>query len=379
MPSAASTKTPLYHRIAASLRRAIDSGRYRPGDRLPDERRLAEEQGVSRATIRQALKVLGNARRIERIQGSGTYVSKDMVKSTYVLLVAVGPTARYSPYVASVLGAAEQSLARRDLRLSVRYLDHSAELPAVILSVKDDPTIFGGILVGYVAEADVRAATAANLPWVMLGDYTETVRGTPVIDQVVGDDYHLSEQAVKALLDQGVRRPALLTYEPDGVWTKDRISAFRSLCDVAGIPSAHQMIGSLVSKSFRIFDSAENFYNAVRTGIATVVRQWISADCFPDGVVLPGPVLSDWLDFVRSTPEASPLRSVRIVAIDFDQQRHIRHVPMGGPAIWWAVMCMSEMTDQALHRLMEQPRGQRPPVRDYIREVAIIPHVSSEE
>lgn len=379
MPVASSTKTPLYHRIAASLRRAIDSGRFRPGDRLPDERQLAGEQGVSRATIRQALKVLSDARRIERIQGSGTYVSHATVKSTYVQVVAVGPTARYSPYVASVLGSAEESLARRDLRLSVRYLNSSAELPAAILSVNADPTIYGGILVGYIAEADVRAAATSATPWVMFGDFTDPVRGTPLIDQVVGDDYHLAEQAVKFLLDQGVRQPALLTYEPNGVWTKDRISAFRSLCDVAGIPPAHQIIGSLVTESFRIFDSADRFYNALRSGIGAVVRQWIDARCFPDGVVLPGPVLSDWLDFVRSTPEASPLRTVRIVAVDFDQQRRIRHVPVGGPAICWAVMCMAQMTDQALQRLMEQPRGQRPPVRDYIREVAIIPPVSQEE
>ncbi len=379
MPTASSTKTPLYQRIAASLRRAIDAGRFKPGDRLPDERQLAVEQGVSRATIRQALKLLGDAHRIERIQGSGTYVSQVSVKSAYVQVIAVGPTARYSPYVASVLGAAEQSLARRELRLSVRYLERSAELPGAILAVKDDPTIYGGILVGYVAEADVHEATTASSPWVMLGDFTDTVRGPPAIDQVIGDDYHLSERAGKFLLEQGVQRPALLTYEPDGVWTKDRISAFRSLCDVAGIPSAHQMIGSLVNESFRLFKSSDLFNNAVRSGIAAVVQPWIAARCFPDGVVLPGPVLSDWLDFVRDTPAAAPLKNVRIVAIDFDQQRRIRHVPKGGPAIWWAVMCMSHMTDQALQRLMEPSRGQRAAVRDYIREVAIKPHVSPEE
>lgn len=378
MPAVSSTKMPLYRRIATALRRAMDSGRYKPGGRLPDERRLAEEQGVSRATIRQALKLLEEDRRIERIQGSGTYVSQAAIKSTYVQLVAVGPTARYSPYVASVLGAAEQSVTKRGLRLSVRYLDSAAELPAALQSVEGDPTIYGGILVGYISEADGRAAAAANIPWVMFGDFTDSVRGTPVIDQVVGDDYHLAERAVKFLVDQGVRRPALLTYEPDGVWTKDRISAFRSLCDGAGISGADQQICSLVNESFRVFDSADRFLYAVRSGIAVVVQQWSHAGKFPDGVVLPGPVLSDWLDYVRITPEAAPLRAVRIVAIDFDQQRRIRHVPMGGPAIWWAVMCMTQMTDQAMHRLMEHPRGQRPPMRDYIREIAIIPHVSRE-
>ncbi len=44
--------------VVAQLRSAILSGRLRPGDRLPTERELAEQFGVSRITIRDALRTL---------------------------------------------------------------------------------------------------------------------------------------------------------------------------------------------------------------------------------------------------------------------------------------------------------------------------------
>jgi DNA-binding FadR family transcriptional regulator len=44
--------------VIAQIRRAILSGRYRPGDRLPTERQMAQQFGVSRVTVRDALRAL---------------------------------------------------------------------------------------------------------------------------------------------------------------------------------------------------------------------------------------------------------------------------------------------------------------------------------
>ena len=46
----------------------------RSGDRLPSDRTLAELLGVSRPSVRQAIKVLENFGRVEVRHGSGTYV-----------------------------------------------------------------------------------------------------------------------------------------------------------------------------------------------------------------------------------------------------------------------------------------------------------------
>lgn len=49
---------PGYQAIVDHLRREISLGRIIPGDRLPAERKLAEQFGVARETLRQALRVL---------------------------------------------------------------------------------------------------------------------------------------------------------------------------------------------------------------------------------------------------------------------------------------------------------------------------------
>src|SRR5438477_912799 len=44
--------------VIAQSRQAIMSGQYRPGDRLPTEREMAQQFGVSRVTVRDALRAL---------------------------------------------------------------------------------------------------------------------------------------------------------------------------------------------------------------------------------------------------------------------------------------------------------------------------------
>lgn len=50
--------TPAYEQVAGQLREAILDGTLRPGDELPSERELCEQFGVSRTTVREALRAL---------------------------------------------------------------------------------------------------------------------------------------------------------------------------------------------------------------------------------------------------------------------------------------------------------------------------------
>jgi GntR family transcriptional regulator, transcriptional repressor for pyruvate dehydrogenase complex len=55
-----------YEQLAALLRERITSGDLRVGERLPSESSLAEQAGVSRSTVREALRTLQEAGLIER-------------------------------------------------------------------------------------------------------------------------------------------------------------------------------------------------------------------------------------------------------------------------------------------------------------------------
>ena len=58
------------------LRHMIGTGRLGPGERIPPEGELCEELGVSRGSLREAVRMLAALGVIEPRHGSGTYVSQ---------------------------------------------------------------------------------------------------------------------------------------------------------------------------------------------------------------------------------------------------------------------------------------------------------------
>ncbi len=61
--------------ISAEILDLLRQKELRPGDKLPPERELAEMLGVSRPSLREALRALSMMKVIEIRQGDGTYVS----------------------------------------------------------------------------------------------------------------------------------------------------------------------------------------------------------------------------------------------------------------------------------------------------------------
>jgi DNA-binding GntR family transcriptional regulator len=59
-----------------ALRTWLAAGRHRPGERLPPEQELSAHLGISRGTLRTALRRLEESGEIVRRQGSGTYVGR---------------------------------------------------------------------------------------------------------------------------------------------------------------------------------------------------------------------------------------------------------------------------------------------------------------
>jgi GntR family transcriptional regulator len=65
---------PLHHQVYLDLKAALDEREWRPGDRLPTERDLAQRYGCSLITVRRALSELVREQRLERTRGRGTFV-----------------------------------------------------------------------------------------------------------------------------------------------------------------------------------------------------------------------------------------------------------------------------------------------------------------
>ena len=65
----------VYQAAMNQLLALIDDGTFGPGDRLPTERQLSEQLGISRASVRQALTGMAALGIVESRPGDGTYVA----------------------------------------------------------------------------------------------------------------------------------------------------------------------------------------------------------------------------------------------------------------------------------------------------------------
>ena len=70
-------RAPAYRVLADDLRSQITSGQLRPGDRLPTEPQLCRDCGVSRSTVREALRLLASQHLIVTTRGvaGGSFVA----------------------------------------------------------------------------------------------------------------------------------------------------------------------------------------------------------------------------------------------------------------------------------------------------------------
>jgi GntR family transcriptional repressor for pyruvate dehydrogenase complex len=130
------------------IRELIVSGSWGPGDRLPKESELAAQLGLSRNSLREAVRALSQLRVLEVRQGDGTYVSSlepDLLleSTSFVSHLLLGDTAVELYEVRRVLEAAAAALAaaridaegRRELR---RKLDRMVEVHNVEELVEAD-------------------------------------------------------------------------------------------------------------------------------------------------------------------------------------------------------------------------------------------------
>jgi GntR family transcriptional regulator of arabinose operon len=98
--AAIDTLSPKYQQVYTALRREIQSGRLKKGDRLPSEAELVRTFGASRITVGRAVRDLQAAGLVERRAGSGTYVKSPQTAralSFGLLIPDLGETEIFEP------------------------------------------------------------------------------------------------------------------------------------------------------------------------------------------------------------------------------------------------------------------------------------------
>jgi DNA-binding LacI/PurR family transcriptional regulator len=96
----AAAASPKYQRVYTALKRDIQSGKLKKGDRLPSEAELVKAFGASRITVGRAVRDLQAAGLVDRRAGSGTYVRSPRTEralSFGLLIPDLGETEIFEP------------------------------------------------------------------------------------------------------------------------------------------------------------------------------------------------------------------------------------------------------------------------------------------
>ncbi len=157
---------PLFAQIKASLRQDILEKRLPAGQKLPSEAQLQQAFGVSRITVRQALKELQAEGLVETFNGKGSFVTRPAEAPRLGMLVGFNELLRSRGKVISGrtlstrTGPAPAHVAKA-LRLKegtpvtiVRTLRMADGVPAAFFESYYEPTLGRDILAARLAEED---------------------------------------------------------------------------------------------------------------------------------------------------------------------------------------------------------------------------------
>lgn len=146
----ATDQTPAYRAISDSIRGDILAQRLVPGDRLPVETELADRFGVSRSTIREALRELASQNIVKTTRGA--------TGGTFVVVPSTDSLAR-SLTVGIEMMAASTDLTVREM-LEAREL---LEVPAARLASERGSSEQHESIKGYIADRRTEEAAGREL------------------------------------------------------------------------------------------------------------------------------------------------------------------------------------------------------------------------
>jgi DNA-binding LacI/PurR family transcriptional regulator len=237
-------RAPKYRQAYASLRRDIESGRLKKGDRVPSEAALVRHFGASRITVGRAVRDLQRAGLVERRAGSGTYVSAPDVARGLSFGVLV-PDMRDTEIFESILqGMTTSPLAREHVLLLGSPSDGTSRGEQALRLCRQyiDRRVSGVFFAPIEREAGgadvnhqiVDAFDRAKVPVVLLDRTVEAYPGRGHHDLVGIDNRRAGYIITERLLRLGTRRIAFLAAPRAAATVDAREAGYREALHAAG-------------------------------------------------------------------------------------------------------------------------------------------------
>jgi GntR family transcriptional regulator of arabinose operon len=247
--------TPKYRQVYSALKRDIQSGRLKGGDRLPSEAELVRTFGASRITVGRAVRDLQNAGLVDRRAGSGTYVRTSPAGSlSFGLLIPdLGETEIFEPICQGMMAsplakahallwgsfdAADGTKEERAWQLCRQYIDRRVSgvffAPLELSADKDD-----------VNERIVHAFDEARIPVVLLDRTVLRYPARGRHDLVGIDNRRAGFVITEHLIGLGCRRIAFVALPQAATTVDAREAGYREALYSRDVPIDRRFIHRL--------------------------------------------------------------------------------------------------------------------------------------
>ncbi|MEO3944120.1 GntR family transcriptional regulator [Gorillibacterium sp. CAU 1737] len=118
---------PKYKQLKRELLTQMQNGRRKPGDMLPSEFELADQFGMSRQTVRQAMGELVQEGLLRRVQGKGTFVTETRTTATDLQTIGIVTTSISDYIFPLIVRGAEATLREKGYRLLLSSTDNDKD------------------------------------------------------------------------------------------------------------------------------------------------------------------------------------------------------------------------------------------------------------
>ncbi len=265
-----------YRTIYRHYRTLILSGVLPVDHRLPTEKTIGEEFGVSRITAVRALSLLAEEGLIERVQGSGSYVKAPPRREDPGLKVIslISPIRNEGREIELIKGI-EHRLRRNGYLLTVSNTHEDGETERdIVTNVRDK--VHGLIIypVSSIENMDLfQGLTNMHHPVVYVDRYPMSLP----CSYVSCDNFDGGYRIGKAFLERGHRRIALIYHDIVGLTSdRDRFNGFMKAMGEGNVPRDRVRIISMPKK-----DSDESIHRVLRELYSDV---WGSRENCPSAV-----------------------------------------------------------------------------------------------
>lgn len=246
-------KRPKYRQVYDVLRREIDTGRLKGGDRLPTEAELERQFSASRITVGRAVRDLQLSGLVERRAGAGTFVKQRTVPDSLsfgLLIPDLGDTDIFEPICQGMMAS---PLARRHAllwgslpRAGISKAERAWELCRQYIDRQVSGVFFAPVEL--TAEKDcvnrriARHLDEAGIPLVLLDRTVLPYPRRGTHDLVGIDNRRAGYRMTEHLLGLGARRVAFVAVEHAAATVAAREAGYREALHGSAAPVSDELV-----------------------------------------------------------------------------------------------------------------------------------------